>query len=160
MGLRVYPDVMLQEIIESRGCYAAGEAKEVLKEFGVGFGLSSEEAYRIVQLAAFNAFQPTGIAREIRENPLISFAEADKWLKRFKNAPPAPLNSIQEIIAQARLRVSEDLEATPDDIQRWNGILDLIFRVQEYCERWNQIFSPSYLLQNEARLFQEVFGVE
>lgn len=160
IDLRVYPDVMILEIIESRGCYAAGEAKEVLKELGVELGLTSEEAYRIIQLAAFNAFKPTKLTREIRENPPTSFIEADGWLNKFKKTPSPSVCSIQEIIAEAKLEVSEDLEATNEDIERWNGILKEIFQDPENLLRWNRIFSPSYLLQNEAKLFQEVFGVE
>ena len=52
-GLVVYPNNMLQEIHESRGCYASSHAKEILKRLGFDFN----EAYRIVQLAAFNAFE-------------------------------------------------------------------------------------------------------
>lgn len=159
-GLRVYPDVMIQEIIESRGCYAAGEAKEVLKELGVVFGLTSEEAYRIVQLAAFNVFEPTRMAREIRENPPSVLYEADRWFEKFKEAPPSASDSIQEVIAEGRLRVSEELEATDDDVQKWNEILKKTFQKSGNLLRWNWIFLLSSLLQNEERLFQEVFGVE
>ncbi|MBU2564603.1 hypothetical protein KKA23_03430 [Patescibacteria group bacterium] len=159
-GLRVYPDVMIQEIIESRGCYAAGEAKEVLRELGVEFGLTSEEAYRIIQLAAFNVFRSTKMAQEIRESPPTSLIEADSWFEKFKNTSPPPVDSIQEIIIEARIETSEDLEATDYDVQRWNSVLSKIFQNQENLLRWNQIFLPSYLLRNETRLFQEVLGAK
>ena len=64
-GLVVYPDNMLLEIIDSRGCYASNEAKEVLRQLGVQYGLTTEDAYRIIQLAAFNVFEPTAEENEL-----------------------------------------------------------------------------------------------
>lgn len=57
-GLKVYPDNMLQEVHEARGVYASAEAKEFLKEKLAPLGGGYEDAYRIVQLACFNVFEP------------------------------------------------------------------------------------------------------
>lgn len=157
-GLVVYPDNMLLEIVESRGCYASSEAKELLKEMGLPFGLTSEEAYRIVQLAAFNVFEPRGGVKKFRENLSSSFAEADQTLCEFKRLPSPKAISIQEIIAKAKLKVSSELENSEEDVFRWNGILKQIFRNKENLEHWNVIFLPSYLLRNEGKLYQEILG--
>lgn len=158
-GLMVYPDQMLLEIVESRGCYASSEAKEVLKELGVLFGLSAEESYRIVQLAAFNAFQPDEKIKKIRENPAQSLAEADKMLEDFMQMPRREIVSIREIISQGILEVSPQLEAKEEDIQRWNQILKEIFSESANKDRWKKIFQPSFLLRNEDKLYQEILGI-
>lgn len=158
-GLNVYPDNMLLEVIDSRGCYASGEAKEVLKELGLPFGLTAEEAYRIVQLAAFNVFEPGDEAKEIRDNPPKSFTEAEARLEKFKMTPrPVPI-SIQEIIAKGELRVTAQLEASEETVQKWNDTLKAIFASPENLNRWNQIFLPSHLLRNEGKLYQEILGI-
>ena len=155
-GLAVYPDNMLLEIINSRGCYAAGEIKSFLAEKGVPFGLSAEESYRIVQLAAFNAFKPQPEAERLRNNLPQSLREAEEDLARFQRMErPAPI-SIQKIIARAELEVSPELEASEEDVQRWNEILRKIFQEQTSIEEFHQIFSVSYLLRNEEKLYQEI----
>src|SRR6185436_1031469 len=68
-GLKVNPDLMALELEESRKCYASDEAKERLKEIAQPFGLSGEEAYRIVQLACFNIFEPDPKAKQMRDVP-------------------------------------------------------------------------------------------
>lgn len=158
-GLVIYPDNMLLEIVDSRGCYASSEAKELLKGLGVSYGLTAEDAYRIVQLAAFNVFDPPAEAGYLRENPPQSFREADILLSRFQELPRIKPVSIQKIIGEARLRVSPQLEANEQDVERWNGILQKIFQNSENLDHWNQIFLPSYLLKNEAKLYQEILGI-
>ena len=65
-GMKVYPDNMLRELLDLRGCYAAAEAKEFLKEHGAVYELSAQDAYDIVQLAAFNVFEPNPRTAESR----------------------------------------------------------------------------------------------
>ncbi len=158
-GLVVYPDNMLWEIINSRGCYASSEAKEVLKELGLPFDLTSEEAYRIVQLAAFNAFEPEGISHILRDSLPSSFIEADKWLLRLKHAEQQPPTSIQTVIAKGQLKTSAQLEATEKDVSKWNDVLKKIFERPENRKRWDEVFLPSYLLRNEATLYREILGI-
>ena len=130
-----------------------------MKELGLSLGLTTEDAYRIVQLAAFNTFEAGDEAKKLRENLPESLAKTDELLLKFQQVKrPAPV-SIQEIIAKAQLRLSSQLEASEGDIQRWNKILEQIFQESENLERWNQIFLPSYLLRNEAALFQEILGI-
>ena len=158
-GLVVYPDNMLQEIVDSRGCYASSEAKEVLRQLGVQYGLATEDVYRIIQLAAFNAFEPTTEEKELRENPLGSLGEADAVLHKFQYEGWIKSKiSIQEIIFYGKLRTSSQLEATEEDVQKWNQILKQIFADPENVKKWYQIFLPSYLLRNEAKLYQEIIG--
>lgn len=157
-GLRVYPDNMMLEVIDSRGCYAAGEAKEVLRELGVLSGLDTETAYRIVQLAAFNVFEPEDRWAELRETVPGSLAMADTLLREFQQVSRSRVISIQEIISQGALRVSPQLAAEETDVQRWNEILKQIFSDGKNLNKWNEIFNPSYLLKGEDRLFTEILG--
>jgi len=157
-GLRVYPDNMMLEVIDSRGCYAAGEAKEVLRELGAPCGLDTETAYRIAQLAAFNAFEPEDRWAELRETIVESLAMADTLLKEFQQVPRPRVISIQEIIPQGALRFSPQLAASEEDIRGWNEILKQIFSDGENFDRWNKIFTPSYLLRGEDKLFAEILG--
>ena len=161
-GLVVYPDNMLLEIIESRGTYASDEAKELLKKLGEPFGLTVEECYRIVQLAAFNAFAALNAIEEMRANLPKSLRESDEALARYEavmRLKPPP-ESIQYIIRNSDLRVSNQLDISLEKIQRWNEILKKIFAVQSSIEAWNQIFLPSYLLENEKILYQKILDVE
>jgi adenylosuccinate lyase len=157
-GLVVYPENMLLEIAESRGCYASSEAKEVLRELGVGYGLNTEDAYRIVQLAAFNAFEASEEINDLRNNPPKSFEEANAMLLKFQQLQKTEVISIKDIIARGELKTSPELEATEKEIKRWNEVLKKIFSNPENIERWNRIFQPSYLLKNEAKLFEETIN--
>ena len=158
-GLVVYPDNMLLEIIESRGCYASSEAKEVLRKLGVQYGLVTEDAYRIIQLAAFNAFEPMDAIKRIRTSITESFAEADEVLKDIEWIfPGRKPNSIKRIIAEGYLETSSQLDITEEEVQKWNAILKQIFSDADNRNHWNKIFLPSYLLRNEAKLYQEILG--
>jgi len=161
-GLVVYPDNMLLEIIESRGTYASDEAKELLKKLGESSGLTVEECYRIVQLAAFNAFETLKEIEEMRTDLPKSLGEADVALGRFENLIrcKASPESIQYIIQKGELRVSKQLDISLEEIQRWNNILREVFAEPEEKEVWDRIFKPSYLLQNEKILYQKILGVE
>lgn len=158
-GMAVYPDNMLLEIINSRGCYASGGAKDFLSEKGVVFGLSSEEAYRIVQLAAFNVFEPGLEAKQLRKNPPTSFEQANEILLKFQQMSKLQPVSIQEVLIKGELRVSPELEATQDNVEKWNSILGQIFREPSNIDGFNQLFSAPYLLRNEAKLYQEILGI-
>ena len=158
-GLRVYPDNMLLELAESRGCYASDEAKEWLKELGVNMGLLTEdECYRIIQLASFDVFAPTPEAQAIRENPPVSHEQAGQLLVLARVIYSSPYISIQEIVSQGLLRVSPELAATEEDVARWNAALQQIFTSVENQSQWDEIFQPAYLLRHEAVLFKEILG--
>ncbi|MFA5877982.1 MAG: lyase family protein [Candidatus Staskawiczbacteria bacterium] len=158
-GLVVYPDHMLAEIVDSCGCYAAGEAKEFLRQHGAEYGLSAEDAYRIIQLAAFNAFAADEHTKTLRRNLPESFEEADSFLLAFRRRPVIKPISIHETILLGKLAVSEQLEATLEIVDAWNSLLKRIFSDPNVCEEWNLIFTPSYLLLGEDTLFKEILGV-
>lgn len=159
-NMKVYPDNMLKEIYESRGCYASAEAKEFLKSKGLKLGLFAEDAYRIVQLAAFIAFEPDPATLEIRNYLPKSLTEADNLLREIKNLPPERIMSIQEIIPQASLHALPDkLEASQSKVRRWNMALKKIFANHKNMKEWNRLFQPSYLLRHEASLYQEILGI-
>lgn len=158
-GLAVYSDNMLLEVVESRGTYASDEAKEVIKELGEPYGLTVDEGYRIIQLAAFNASEPGAEIEELRRNVPPSFSEADGVLERFQKIPRQPPISIRDIISEGSLKSSSQLDITGESIQRWNEILKQIFSNPASLEKWNRIFLPSYLLRNEAKLYKEILGV-
>jgi adenylosuccinate lyase len=155
-GLVVFPDNMLLEIIDSRGCYASDEAKEVLTKLGLSFGLNREEAYRIVQLSAFNAFEPDSEIERLRTSLPTSLTEIDEvFIRVQKISRPTPI-SIKDIIAEGILRVSPQLEATEEDVQKWNEILKKIFSDSGNRKIWDETFLPSNLLRNEAKLYKEI----
>jgi len=149
-GLVVYPNNMLQEIYESRGCYASSHAKEILKQLGFDFN----EAYRIVQLAAFNVFES---AREERFPK--SFDDADKLITMDLNVFYKKLVSIKEIISEGNSKVSLQLSATKEEVQNWNNKLREVFQHSENLELWSKIFLPSYLLRNEDTLYRRILRI-
>lgn len=159
-GLVVYPDNMLLEIVESRGCYASSEAKEFLKKEGAQFGLAYEDAYRIIQLAAFNAFAPSKRVAEIRERTAVSFGEAELFIGEMEEIHKTrQVVSIQDLISDGKLfPLPDQLAADEALVGRWNGILREMFADANVRHRWSEIFTPRYLLQNEKTLFQKIFG--
>ena len=159
-GLMVYPDNMLLEIVKSRGCYASSEAKEIIRELGAPVGLTTNEAYRIVQLAAFNIFEKGNRAKKLRKKLSQSLDKADDLLDDFEQNPESASSyaSIKYIIPNGELRASEQLDAAEEDIKEWNATLKVIFGNQKNLFRWYKIFRPSYLLRNEQKLYQEILG--
>lgn len=155
-GLKVYPDNMLLEITDSCGCYAAGEAKEFLRQHGASLGLSTEETYRIVQLAAFNALAPENWQKELRKNPPDSFQKAEY---QFIHARIMVTRvSISEIIANCRLRASDELEISDDEVKKYNELLRELFKDPHILDQWSTLFNPSNLLEGETKLYQEILG--
>ncbi len=162
-GLVVYPDNMMQEIIESRGCYASGEAKEFLKEKTEKYNLPAEEAYRIVQLAAFNIFEVSPERKCYRDELNLNLAEADDWLKKFsihfglERAKEIP--TIEHLIPRGELTITPQLDIKDEDVMRWNSMLKEIYSEPKTKEKWHRIFRPSFLLKNEAILYRKILGV-
>ncbi|MDP3244273.1 MAG: lyase family protein [bacterium] len=163
-GLVVYPDNMLREIIESRGCYASNVAKEFLKEKGEQVGLSAEDAYRIVQLAAFNAFTPSERVLRVRRTIPESFDRVPSLLTDIRCeivGYPLAGASIEDIIREGRLfALPEQLEASGEQVVRWNVKLQKLLSQDGLAEQWRQLFQPAHLLRNEAVLYQKILGVE
>jgi len=146
-GLLVLSDNMLREIINLRGCYASGHAASFLKTQN----FSVEDAYRIVQLAAFNAFQ--GKDNTIQTS--LEFADAAYNNESFISDE---VISIQDILSRGELQYSDELEASREQIERWNILLRELFKDQRVLSSWKQVFKPSYLLRNEEYLYREILG--
>ncbi|MGC9610843.1 MAG: lyase family protein [Minisyncoccia bacterium] len=162
-GLVVYQDNMMKEIAESRGCYASNEAKELLKEIGVRFGIDGEIAYRIVQLAAFNVFEPSKNMKRIREAVNRSFEDADALLRSYEwpdeeEEEPRPI-SIEAAIMCAELEYTDQLDISEEEVSDWNDALRKIFSNSIPCEKWREIFTISHLLRYEDKLYEEILSV-
>jgi adenylosuccinate lyase len=159
-GLKVYPDNMLWEIVNSRGCYAAGQAKDWLKEHGVEVGIDEDSAYRIVQLAAFNAHRANLWATDLREAPIGSLDDADRVLSQFGRSGDCRTVSGRSIwdIIQGGLRHTEELAPTAEQVEVWNKALQKLFLNDSKLKEWYELFQPSYLLRNEPFLFQKIIG--
>ena len=155
----VYPDNMLLELLDLRGCYAAAEAKEKLKKLGKQHGLSAKDAYGIVQVAAFNVFEPHPEALRIREQIPQSLCEAREMMRRMETIPPQTRQSIQSAISAGTLRVSPELSYDEGTVSRWNEILRTIFSDEDARPKWDEVFDLTKLLKHETVLFQEVLGV-
>lgn len=158
--LVVKPDIMLQEIVDSHGCYAASVAKETLEALGQQYSLSAMDSWRIVQLAAFNALEPTPHATNLRIKPAASLCEADDILTRADQyVVSSNTGSIKDIIAEGRLQHTDDVELADGEVDQWNDVLSKIFSDQTNRHQWEHIFTIEYLLRNEPRLFQEILQI-
>lgn len=157
VGLQVYPDHMIQDIIDTRGTWAAGPAKEFLRERLAPLGITTEEAYRITQLASFMAFRPTKAARDVRENPPKSHEEAEKLVWGAHAFIDHNIRSIERIIANADLSVVEELGATQEQVDKWNKALTTVMATD--YSGWESVFSIQSRLKDEAYLFKQVFDV-
>lgn len=156
-GMKVFPDRMYKEIINSQGCYASDEAKNFLGEKVAEQRLSAEDAYRIVQLAAENAHNPGEDILEIREIQPESIEKATFLLERTEKTRVLG-KSIRDIIQLGALEHSPDLKADEDQVKIWNHVLKAIFGDREVCIDWRNIFEPLHLLRGEKILFERVFG--
>jgi adenylosuccinate lyase len=160
-GLKVYPYTMMLEIVESRGTYASNEAKEVLTALGSAYDITRDDAYRIVQLACFNAFEAGSEAKVCNKNPILNLEFADAILKalpEMQRDQHQKASSIKEVIDQGELRVSEELSADAETVALWNRQLRKLFSTESHAKAWEEIFKPSHILANEAHLFKTVFG--
>jgi len=146
--LKVYPRNMMLEIINTRGTYASDAAKNLLKQLG----FPHEDAYRIVQLASFNAFPPD------EDLVIKSFNEAELFLKEMAECKFTQTKSIEEIIKNGMLEYCPDLEITLSDIDKWNGALIKIFQKPHNCKLWKNIFLLETQLKHEPFVFEKVFG--
>jgi adenylosuccinate lyase len=160
--LKVYPDNMLLEVYESRGVYASREIKEFLKERMAPRGFTYEDAYRVVQLACFNVFEPPEDWKAFREAVPQNFEAADTLLRNVATTAAPAAISIQEFIPQGKLRVSDELEISDEQVQSYNECLREIFAVcaetQDTRDEWIQCFNPSEILKNEAVLYHDILG--
>lgn len=161
-GLQVYPDNMLRDIIDTRGNWAAGPAKEFLRERLVAQGITTEDAYRMLQLAAFNAFEPSEASRRIRETGFDSIKAAETAMGSIQAARllghEEPV-SIQRILATGILRVNSELDATEEQVRAWNKALLSFFSTEESKQAWRKVFSLQERLKDEDYLFQQILGV-
>lgn len=155
-GLVVYPDTMLREIVESRGTFASDEAKDFLAQECAKRAIPAEVAYRIVQLASFCVFYPTGSWARMRIARPESLSGTDALLSAAMKAEiPAPV-SIKDIMESARLFPVPALEATSDDVTEWNRLLREIFSDSALLTAWHALFLPSHVLQREEHLFAAI----
>lgn len=136
----------------------ASLAKDFLKGYGAEFGIDKGGAYRIVQLAAFNAHAPKDWAKEARENPPVSLSSADEQfvlVRELGDSLARDGDSIEDIVVYGTLHVSEELEANEEVIESWNAKLRELFADSELRGKWQGLFKPSHLLRNEAVLFEK-----
>lgn len=154
-GLRVYPDNMMKEIINSRGCYASEEAKDFLKECGSKYGLAHEDAYRIVQLASFMVHGVDMFRQSLRCKLPNSAKSAQSQMDKLREHERHQDNydSIESVISQARLQKVADFDYSDEEIALWNKILKKIFKVKKNQKQWAKLFTIKYQLRGEKDLF-------
>ncbi|MFZ4648095.1 MAG: lyase family protein [Patescibacteria group bacterium] len=159
-NLTVYPENMLKEIHESRGVYASSEVKEFLKTKFSGNGLDYEDAYRIVQIACFNVFEPQDVQTaedNIQSKP--SFQAAEDELERLAKTQKNKVISIQHFIPMAQLRISPALDIEQGKIDQYNLALNQLFTKYEVVKEWKKLFSPEFLLKNENFLYKKILDI-
>lgn len=151
---KVYPENMMREIVETRGTYAASKAKEVLKQHGEFHGLPAEEAYRIVQLAAFNLLY-SGADQRV----YMSLESADKALEADLKLKERDFSlTIREIILDGKLVVCPDLKPDVEQVKKWNETLKAMFQAAGPRHDWNEVFKLSNLLKGEKVLWADILG--
>jgi len=157
-GLQVFPDNMMIEIINSRSCYASEDVKDWLKEKVAEYGLQHEDAYRMVQLAAFNCHQVSLFRENIRKRSIPSFDAAAglyrSLLEHLRHTDDYV--TLEEIIRNGKLVPSEELEASAEQVAQWNEILLRIFADEQNQQSFKQLFTIAYQLRNEHILFEEL----
>lgn len=167
-GLKVYPDHMLLDIDDTRGCYASAKAKEVLAQLGLEYGLSREDCYRIVQLAAFNAHDVGPVRQDLRNNPPDKI-EMQLLERIAKSKRDEPSLNIRFIIVNGILESTDQLGISQEQVADWNFKLSRIFYLKNKdsegkfkaafnTANWEQVFDLEILLKGEEKLFDIVYG--
>ena len=159
-NLEVYPDHMMQEIVDNRGCYASGEAKEFIRDQFALAGLSAEDAYRTVQLASFKVFEPSVRSMTLRQKSPESLILADKALEFISGVAIRNLDSLAGVLEQGDLSSIIGLDVSEKQIVRLNNSLREIFRNSAMAQEFVKLFKPSYWMRNEAILYKEILGVD
>lgn len=157
-GLVVLPDNMMKEIINSRGCYASDEVKDFAKKYGSEYELDAEDSYRLVQLASFNVHEPIGFWKDLRETEITSLQHAQNLLMEAMQQPVEIPQSIQKVLVNGALKVSDELEATEEQVSQWNDVLKKIFASEEKVEEFNTLFSIPQILRNEHYIFDNLMA--
>lgn len=160
-GLQIYPDNMMREIINSKGCYASEDAKDWLKDkLCTKFSLEHEDVYRLVQLAAFNAHEPTSWLKGFRQNIATSFDLAHELLKELVSYDYYKQNvnsqTFPSILTHGILHHSEELDISEETIDSWNEILKNFFSDKKNQEEFEKLFTVAYQLRGEYALFEEL----
>ncbi len=155
-GLVVYDNNMLKEITNTNGCYAAARAASFLQECGIKFGINSETAYRMVQLAAFNIKEYAGLP-SIAENPASSLEEAEsKFLALDGQREFKEDLHLRTVLSNGKLLSSRTLGVTTEEVAKWNRILLDIFSEFGPRVEWQDIFNPAKYIENEDYLFDNI----
>jgi hypothetical protein len=108
-----------------------------------------------VQLAAFNV--AVSQMAEQYKLPAHSLEEADTLLGSIQTKEVAfSSDSIQYLIPSGLLIPTSELEATEEEVARWNELLKTLFIVPGVAGEWDRLFSPSHLLRHEETLYREI----
>lgn len=156
-GLVVHPENMLQEIRESRGTYASNDAKGFLAKHLASMDIGPEEAYKIVQLASFQALAPHPCAQT------TALESPDAAEGAFRNGwEPLRTDRIQDLIYYGKLETVPTLAISEDTVAIWNDKLTDMFEDPQLADanEWYELFTIRYALKHEPYLFQKVFGVD
>ncbi len=160
-GLEVYPDNMILQVQRSLGTYATPVAKTFLAREGAKLtpALTAEEAYRIVQLAAWNEFEPGLAALSVRDAVIKSTGNID-----LKLLTPIPTDRASYLGIETRIQngqlfaLPNKLDADEATVLCWNEKLRLIFESDATKYEWRRLFFPSERLKHEAFLFKKIIG--
>jgi len=110
----------------------------------------------VVQLACFCVFEPGGYKKWMRKAKLDDLSMADRMLNEARRQPIEQTVSIQSFLPQAKLCIVDELDITEEQAERWNKHLSKIFSDKAVMAEWNRLFAPSFLLNSEECLFEEL----
>ena len=157
-GINVYKEKMLEEIVNTRGIYAAAEIKEWLKQKLIPLGLNYEDVYRIVQIASFNAFEVDTERLLIRNTKTNSIEDAETLLKTCEGFKPEKNISIKTIISCSMLIYTDELDITKEKTAIYNQKLAKVFSLEKNLKDFEDVFSVKNLIKNQEILFEKIIG--
>ena len=156
--LEVYPDNMMREIDDAHGTYAGLAARDFL----IKIGFNDQEAYRIIQTAAWMTLRPTAVGEQMRKG-VSSASEAVQFFSAVhKERRNIVVPSIQEIIGEHRLEFISSLEPTVEQINEWNRNLQLYFTRAQIAMSWDEIFDSAFVrtFKNEQILYKDALSID
>ncbi|MFZ3074275.1 MAG: lyase family protein [Minisyncoccales bacterium] len=141
-GLKLYPKNMMRQIIESKQAYASEAAKEFLAKRGEKYGLSRSEAYDLVKLAATSLFDADLVEDSTISDSVGTVAQAVVMLGKVKATytQSATILGLEDIIRDALLNTSPNLDISATTVAKYKGILQKMFEDEEIREAWPHCF--------------------
>jgi adenylosuccinate lyase len=158
-NIDVHLDNMIRTIIHSCGTYASDDAKNFLAKEFAKRALPAEDAYRVVQLAAYNAADTKAYwGKHVKETSPQTMKQMQMVYEEQRYpSERVHTRNIEDIIAEASLEYSEQSPLSREEVQELNTTLrSVFFGAHDILDEWHNLFTIEYQLMHEHVLYEKI----